>query len=78
MWDGTISIVMIAPLSSFSWAGKAVLLCPVDEAKEVVWWTTLEGMRTNTLVFRRGSVDFFKFLLKRRVRVERGGVLSSS
>ncbi len=71
------SIVRIAPPPSFGREGQAVFLCLVAMAKEVVWWTRLKGLKTDTFLSGHALTDFFKFHLERKVRVERE-VLSSS
>lgn len=41
----TESIVKITLLSSFNWEGKAVFICLVALAKEIVWWKDWRGWR---------------------------------
>jgi hypothetical protein len=71
------SIVKIAPPPSFGREGQAIFLCLVAMAKEVVWWTRLKGLKTDTFLFGQALIDFFKFHLKRKLRVEREVLIPS-
>ena len=71
------SIVRIDPPPSFGRDGRPVFLCLVAMAKEVVWWTRLKGLKTGTFLSGQALINFFKYHLRRKVRVERE-VLTSS
>jgi hypothetical protein len=73
----TETILKIDPPPSFGREGRAVFLCLVAMTKEIVWWTRLKGLKTDTFLFGQALIGFFKFHLKRKVRVERE-VLSPS
>jgi hypothetical protein len=73
----TESILKIDPPPSFGREGRAVFLCLVAMAKEIVWWTRLKGLKTDIFLFGQALIGFFKFHLKRKVRVEREVLLPS-
>lgn len=55
----------------FGGEGQAVFISLVDVAKEVVWWTSLKGIKTDTFLFGLTFIRLYKSHLKRKVRVER-------
>lgn len=65
------SVVRIVPLLTFNKTGQAVFLCQMAKVKEVVWWTWLKGLRSDILFFGQILIDFLKFPLEGKVRVER-------
>lgn len=74
----TGSITMIALPPSFNRVGKGVSLCLRDVAKEIVWWTRLKEMTAETFLFDRALTIFFKFYMKRKLKVERKVLPSKS
>ena len=67
----TESIVNIVAPPSLQKEGKAVFLTLVAMAKECVWWSRLKGLQTNTFLSDQPLINFFKYHLKRKIRVER-------
>ncbi|MCP3653585.1 MAG: zinc-binding domain-containing protein [Herbaspirillum sp.] len=65
------SIIRIEPPTSLGTEGRLVFLCLVAMAKEVVWWSRLKGLRTDTFLSGQTLIDFFRFHLRRKLRVER-------
>ena len=52
------SILKIDPPPSFGREGQAVFLCLVAMVKEIVWWTRLKGLKTDTFLFGQALINF--------------------
>ena len=68
------SIVKIEPPPSFGREGRLVFLCLVAMVKEIVWWTRLKGLRSGLFLSGQALINFFKFHLRRKMRVERAAL----